>query len=208
MTNPHIYLDVDDVLAETTRALAELARLRFGKRVAFDDMAHFDLRISLGLDAGEHGRFMQAAHEETFLTDLAPMSGAVETVSGWHRAGARISVVTGRPPTSRGATERWLARMDLPYHRLDHVDKYGRYATSAATRKEDLAHRDYAIVIEDSADMATFFVARTEAVVLLVDRPWNRASPVADPRIRRVYDWSDIALVCAELAPGIGHVAD
>lgn len=204
MTNPHIYLDVDDVLAETTRALAELARARFGRRVAFDDMAHFDLRISLGLDAREHVRFMEAAHEESFLSELPPMPGAIETVSGWHRAGARISVVTGRPPDSRGATERWLARTGLPYHRLEHVDKYDRYGTSEATRKEDLARRDYAIVVEDSADMAAFFVARTAAVVLLVDRPWNRRSPIADPRIRRVDDWSDIARACADIAPGIG----
>lgn len=198
---PHIYLDVDDVLAETTRALAELARSRFGKHVEFDAMVQFDLQISLDLDLDEHTRFMEAAHDESFLLDLAPMAGAVETVSSWHRAGAEISVVTGRPPHSRGSTGRWLERTGVPYHRLEHVDKYGRYDTPDALKREELADRDYAIVIEDSLEMAEFFVRRSDARVLLVDRPWNRTFVIRDSRIQRVHDWQSIASVCAGLEP-------
>lgn len=196
---PHIYLDVDDVLAETTRALAELARTGFGKQVEFDAMVQFDLRVSLDLDPDEHVEFMAAAHEDDFLLGLVPMAGAVEIVGGWYGAGAQISVVTGRPPHSRDSTGRWLERTGVRHHRLEHVDKYGRYDTPEAVKKEALADRDYAIVIEDSLEMAEFFVHRSDARVLLVDRPWNRASSFQSSRIQRVHDWSGIAAVCADL---------
>ncbi len=203
---PHIYLDVDDVLAETTRALALLARTRFGKQVEFDSMAHFDLRISLALDDREHARFMEEAHEDAFLLDLAPMPGAVEVVTNWHRGGAEISVVTGRPPHSRLSTGRWLDRTGIPHHRLEHIDKYGRYGTGV-TNKEELADRDYSIVIEDSLEMAEFFLDRSTAIVLLMDRPWNRTAALGDPRVRRVHDWPSIAAVCAKLDPRLARSA-
>lgn len=202
MAAPHIYLDVDDVLAETTRAMAGLARARFGKRVAFEDMTVFDLAHSLGLDTDEHARFMEAVHEETFLLELAPMQGAADTTVGWHAAGAEISVVTGRPPDTWSVTARWLGRAGVPYHRLEVVDKYGRYGAHAADRAR-LLGRGYELVVEDSAEMAGLLVAETDAVVLLVDRPWNRAHAVAHPRIRRVHDWRGIARESAALFPAL-----
>lgn len=199
MRGIHVYIDVDDVLAETTRALAGLAHAHFGRTVAFDDMTSFDLARSLGLDAREYVQLMAAAHEDAFLLDLAPIPGAPVAVSAWHAAGAEISVVTGRPPHSRAATEQWLARAGVPYHGLELVDKYGRYAAESGTPKEDLARRDYTFVIEDSLEMAEFFVAHTETTVLLMDRPWNRDQSDTHARLLRVHDWQTISATCASL---------
>ena len=188
----HVYLDVDDVLAETTRALVALARTRFGKRVDFEQLLAFDLAVSLGLDAREHAQFMEEAHAEDFLLGLEPLPGAAEAVAAWHRAGAEISVVTGRPPASLEVTGRWLARAGIAHHRVEVVDKYGRYPGSGAPHREDLLERGFAFVIEDSLEMAELFAAQGDARVLLVDRPWNRAGARAHPRVRRVRDWSEI----------------
>jgi len=203
MAAPHVYVDVDDVLSETTRALARLAATHFGRRVDFEDMADFDLARSLGLAPDEYARFMDAAHEEAFLLDLPAVQGSAATVAAWHGAGAEISVVTGRPPGSRQTTARWLGRAGVPYHRLELVDKYGRYAGEAAARREDLVGRGYALVVEDSAEMAHFLVAETDACVLLVDRPWNRSAAASHPRVRRVHDWRAIAEIGAELHPAL-----
>jgi uncharacterized HAD superfamily protein len=187
----HVYVDIDDVLAETTRALAHLARERFGKTVDFEDMRVFDLEVSLGLAPDELEAFMDAAHSTDFLMDLVAMEGAVETLSDWHASGIEISIVTGRPPESRSVTRRWLSREALLHHRLEVVDKYDRYAERATLRKESLRDRGYQVVVEDSPDMADY-LALHGAEVLLFDRPWNRAHPCAHPGVRRVHDWTEI----------------
>lgn len=207
MRGVHVYVDVDDVLAETTRAIHALARSAFGSVVTFDDMVDFDLANSLGLDAREHARLWNAIHEEHFLGALDPMPGAVSTLSSWHASGARISVVTGRPPDSRAVTEAWLGRSALPYHRLEMVDKYGRHGEVGGPTLDDLAGRDYSLVVEDAPGMAEFFVERTEAVVLLVDRPWNRSCDVAHERLHRVADWRAIDATCDALAEVIARRA-
>jgi uncharacterized HAD superfamily protein len=156
-------------------------------------MVHFDLARSLGLDPAEYDRFMEAAHEDDFLLGLPPSPGAAEAVAAWHRAGARISVVTGRPPESRAVTARWLARSGMPFDHLEVVDKYGRYSGPRAVSRSALVGRDYALVVEDSVEMAEHLLEHTRAFVLLVDRPWNRASDIDHGRLRRVHDWKAIA---------------
>ena len=200
MRGIHVYVDIDDVLAETTRAIHALARTLFGHRVDFEEMLAFDLADSLRLDADEHATLWQAIHADEFLTGVAPMAGAVEAVTRWHREGAEISVVTGRPPTSRSATEQWLAETALPYHRLEIVDKFGRHGPGGGPTREEIAERGYALVIEDAPSMAAFLAERTDAEILLVDRPWNRASTVDRTRIRRMHDWTRIEAAGVELA--------
>ena len=186
-----IYIDVDDVLAETTRALAALARERFAKDVEFEGMRSFDLAISLGLDAEELARFMAAAHEPGFLGALAPIAGAGAAVRRWSSAGAEIHVVTGRPPDTRATTTRWLDAAGIPHARLEMVDKYDRRHADAIPR-DALLERDYTLVIEDSADMAHLMARDGAARVLLYDRPWNRSARRLHPRVERVSSWDHI----------------
>lgn len=200
----HVYVDIDDVLAETTRALARLACSHFGKSVKFEDMRVFDLSLSLGLSPVELETFMRAAHDADFLMQLAPIEGAVETLTDWHSAGAEISVVTGRPAETRSITERWLAQEDIPHHRLELVDKYDRYPGRDTKGKEALRDRGYQVVVEDSVDMAEYLSA-TGAEVLLFDRPWNGSHACAHPRITRVHDWNEIrSHVTPRLTPPAG----
>jgi uncharacterized HAD superfamily protein len=191
MRESRIYIDVDDVLAETTRALALLARERFAKNVDFDEMHTFDLGVSLGLDHKELPRFMDAAHEPDFLSGLAQIEGASDAVRGWHRAGAEIHVVTGRPPSTRATTLAWLDGARIPHQRLDMVDKYDRDQSDAIPRDALLA-RDYTVVIEDSADMADMMARSGTQQVLLFDRPWNRNVRGLHGRVERVFSWDAI----------------
>jgi uncharacterized HAD superfamily protein len=192
MRGSRIYIDVDDVLAETTRALAALARERFAKDVAFEAMHTFDLGVSLGLDMHELPRFMDAAHAPDFLAGLDPIAGARETVQGLADAGAEIHVVTGRPPSTRAVTARWLAQAGIPHARLDMVDKYHRHPEADAVPREVLLERRYAFVIEDSAEIASLMAAQTTTRVLLFDRPWNRPATDLHPRVERVFGWQEI----------------
>ena len=194
-----VYIDVDDVLAETTRAIHALASSVFGHRVEFEQMVEFDLAQSLKLDGTEHAQLWQAIHEAEFLESLPPLPHAVATTQRWHRAGAQISIVTGRPPSSQSSTLAWLKRVGIPHQGLEVVDKYGRFGDTTIPSKEDLAHRDYTWVIEDSSEMALFLSDRTPARVMLIDRPWNRGFSTESTRIQRVHDWLDLESVCSDL---------
>ena len=197
----HLYVDVDDVLAETTRAIHALASSLFGHRVEFEQMVEFGLARSLQLDQEEHAQLWKAIHEAGFLESLQPLPHAVETVQSWHQAGAKISVVTGRPPESQPSTLTWLKQLEIPHDALEIIDKYGRFRGAAVPSKEDLADRDYSWVIEDSSEMAVFFSERTQAQVFLIDRPWNRKFSIESSRIKRVADWVDLKKVCSPIGP-------
>ena len=203
MRGVHIYIDIDDVLAETTRAINAVAESLFGRRVPFEAMVEFDLAHSLHLDSAQHAILWKAIHEASFLENLTPMENAVATTHRWYRAGAEISIVTGRPPESRASSLIWLKRFGVRHHRLEMVDKYGRFAQQVSVSKEELAERPYTWVLEDSLEMARFFSDRTQARVLLMDRPWNQTDGPRFARTQRVQDWTAIEIALGDGSLGI-----
>jgi uncharacterized HAD superfamily protein len=186
-------VDVDDVLACTTEGLVQLVRTRHGRDVQLEDVHDFDLRVSFDLSEAEHDAFLDAAHTSDFLEQLAEFPGCRRVVGHWSESGYAIHVVTGRPPSALEATQRWLATQQIPHDVVTCVDKYGRHGEAPGSQSlSSLASSSYALVVEDSADMARFFAEETGASVALMDRPWNRSAGPLPKRITRVRSWDDI----------------
>jgi uncharacterized HAD superfamily protein len=193
-----IYLDLDDVLAETTVQIVARLNQEFARSVRFEDLAGFDLGEAFRLDAQERVRAMQSVHELDFLDSLAVTPGALQLLERWAVNGYHLTVVTGRPPATRDASRAWLERRGVPHHALYTVDKYGRYAGEPADATlEHLRELPFALAIEDSLGMACFLATHGTRRVLLMDRPWNRTGLLpelaAELRIERVRDWFDVA---------------
>ena len=197
---PIVYVDFDDVLAQTTRRLVALFRERSGREVEFEEMVHFDLGLAFGIDAAELHAFMEAAHEDPVLHSVDPMEEAAETLHGWCAAGAEVAVVTGRPPPTESVSRAWLERHRFPRASLEFVDKYGRHVDRPGQAKpqslEELTGRRFALAVEDSLATASFLAERLEVPVVLFDRPWNRdvsgLSAEARQRIVRCSSWREI----------------
>ncbi len=207
MKDEAIYVDVDDVLADTTATLVGLVRELFAKRVTYEDCRSFDLGESFGLSEDERDRLLDAAHEDRVIEAMGAVPGAAETLAGWEARGHVVEIVTGRPPLTLAATGRWLERMRMPHATLESVDKYGRQVGLAdATPLARFADRRYRVAIEDSLSMAAFLAGETGTPVLLLDRPWNRdersLAPRARGRIRRVTSWVEIEAIVAGLSGG------
>ncbi len=185
-----IYLDVDDVLAETTRAIADHAAACFGRRVAFDDMDDFELERSLRLTPEQAAQLHRDIHADAFLHRLAPVDGAADCVRGLRADGADIAVVTGRPPRCRGVTERWLERFGLAHDSLDLVDKYGRYEGEDVITLEAFEHQHFDVAVEDSIAMTEYLTVRGVRV-LLFDRPWNRRAALPAGAVR-IDSWARV----------------
>jgi uncharacterized HAD superfamily protein len=185
----NVYVDVDDVLSETTRSICELLERRTGRVVDYRSLESFELGESLRLAPDELRDFMDAIHSDDHLGALAPLDGAAETLDGWSARGAHIAVLTGRPPQAHAVTRAWLERHQMPFDRLDSVDKYGRF--TGGVHFDEILRERFAWAIEDNLDVALKLAERCAERVLLLDRPWNRG-PLPGA-VERVADWTEIA---------------
>lgn len=195
-----IYVDLDDVLAETGRTFLSVLEADFGKRVEWEDVIHYDLGISLGMDQERLSEFMQAIHQTEVLASIVPMSGSREALQGWIDQGYEVEVVTGRPKATDKISRDWLATHEMPHHSLIHVDKYAweeeLLGTTSGVPLIDLAGNGYCLVVEDSAEVAIHLVDIVDVPVVVLDRPWNRRRldeyPNSEGRIVRCKTWQEI----------------
>ena len=200
MSERRIYVDIDDVLAETIDRLLELLEQLHDRKVVLDEVEHFDLTKSFGLDQDEIDVFMERAHDDDIIESIAPMAGAAGVLSRWDAAGHRIQLVTGRPPTTNAASLRWLETHDFCHEALHHLDKWSRPGWNTGGLPEisfeDLSGFEFEFAVEDSLDTAVRLVEDLEIPVALMDRPWNRSLDSISKRTRaslvRCVDWKDV----------------
>lgn len=188
-----IYIDIDDVLAESTRACVNMARELFGREVDYESIHTFDLRESFGFTQEELDRFFDAFHRPDVLLSFEPIPGAIPVLEDWAAKGIPICVVTGRLASSYDASLEWLNRCSIPFDSLVMVDKYARLNVDngGAVSLDQLSEMTFQLAIEDSLEMATFLSAEMGIPVLLFDRPWNQTA-VVDDGIRRCVDWPHV----------------
>ena len=196
-----VYVDIDDVVSDTIERLVDLLELRHGRRVDIEDVAHFDLERSFGLDSEEIASLMEEAHSDAVIESLEPTEGAALVLGHWKRGGDRIDFVTGRPPTTHAASRRWLADRGIDHDGLHHLDKWGRWGPVAAARPivrfEELTDFAFDFAVEDSLDTAVRLVEALDVPVALMDRPWNRSLERVAPEVRaklvRCRGWEQVA---------------
>ncbi len=199
-TARRIYIDIDDVLAQTNHLLTDLLAEHHDRRVPYEQINHFDLGVSFGLDHEELERFLDRAHAPSALRAISIVDGATAALGQWSQLGYEIHLLTGRPPSTEAATRGWLADRDVPHESLSFVDKYGR----ASSRLEgphvlgldDVAAMKFCLVVEDSLEVAAYLVEALEIEVALMDHPWNRDTSGLPRHVRerlvRCRDWSEI----------------
>ncbi len=192
-----IYIDIDDVISDTTSTFPSLLEKHFDKAVSFEAITSFDLGISFGLDKEELARFMTIAHSPEVITAYKPRAGAVESLNWFIGMGYEIAIVTGRPPDSKRLTQEWLIKHNISFHHLLFVDKYSRVIPGLqftfAISLEALAQMNFCFAVEDSADMARFLSHNMQIPVALLDRPWNRDEDIMPAGlINRCHNWDDV----------------
>lgn len=188
-----IYVDIDDVLADTSRALIDLAESAFGKKVAFKDLRSFDLKASFDLTQAEYELFLAMAHEPAEILGLEPFADAIDAVKHWITSGHEICIVTGRPTTTYETTLAWLARHHVPFDHFFMVNKYARPGMdkTIALSMQAFSEMQFRFAIEDSYDMAVHLADSMDTPVFLYDRPWNRATN-RSRKIKRFQQWEEI----------------
>lgn len=197
MPSRRIYVDLDDVIAETTSRFPAIVLELFGRTKAFEEIHTFHLDRAFELDADELRRLFERVHQGGFLVELEPREGALEVLAEWQKEGHEIRVVTGRPPQSLAHSREWLERLSVPHEHFHLCDKYGRFESSGdVLHLDEVRELDFDVAVEDSLDMACRLADWGVGQVLLLDRPWNRdveelSGPSRD-RIVRVESWREV----------------
>lgn len=188
-----IYVDLDDVLSDTTRSFLKILRREFNKSVNFEDVFSFDLKVSFNLTDSEYEHFFHRAHQPDVIMAFSPVEGAIEVLNKWTGLGYQVSIVTGRLTTAYEASLDWLAKHKVPYHSFIMVDKYSRknIDRNMAISMEAFSEMKFCLAMEDSAKMAQHLSQEMGIPVALIDRPWNR-TPNLNHNIERYTSWFDI----------------
>ena len=197
-----IYVDLDDVLAQTGRMFLRLLAQQFDRIVAFEQLRSYHLGESLGLEPDELAEFLNLAHEPGALASIEPMPGATETLTDWRARGYEVFVVTGRPPSTLESSLDWLSCHDVPYTGFHFLDKYsqiygaGQASPDGTLSLVDLPELDFCLAVEDFPGIAVHLARELRVPVALFDRPWNREVAAVDDAERapivRCCSWSEI----------------
>ena len=192
-----IYIDFDDVLCETARALSEMAKEVFKRDVPYEQITVFDLRHAFSLSGDEIDHLMDLAHEIEFLEKLEPTPGAVDALKRLLEMGHDVVIVTGRPSYCHEGSIRWLKRFRLESLEVIYVDKYGRAPKVTSEGAPPMLtlgefnRLSFDIAIDDSPAALDLLTALDNCRVIIYDRPWNR-SYQAQKSMQRFSGWADI----------------
>ena len=191
--NHPIFIDMDDVISETTRCYPALVKEAFGIEIDYEAIADFDLSTSFGLTHAQLAHLFQVVHREEVLMGFSPVPGVVETLGHWQDGGYPIAIVTGRPPETREVSLAWLRQWNIPFDSFDICDKYGRHTPSQGPSMtlEELQSRPYTLAVEDSLSMGLFLSETMKVPTFLFNRPWNQNGTMA-PAVTRCASWQEI----------------
>jgi uncharacterized HAD superfamily protein len=195
-----IYVDIDDVLAESTLSFLSILEQDFGKIFSFDQITDFDLKKSFHLTDLEYEQFFYAIHQPETLLGLEPIEDAIHILEQWQKHGYRIVVVTGRLTDAYESSLAWLAKHKIPCNTFIMLDKYSRPGVDRhiALSLQEFSKMRFTLAVEDSLMMARFLSNNMNIPVALMDRPWNQTSSL-DGRIVRCHSWQEVKDMTATL---------
>jgi uncharacterized protein len=156
----NIAIDIDSTLHHYWDQLSDAARRRFGIVLPYEQQVTWGITL---LRPEQVRACVEETHSEQRVLAAEPYPGAVETVRAWHDDGHFIHITSHRSTASRGATERWLRRIGLPYDEL-----YCSYDKVSRCREIGID-----VLIDDSpVNLEAALDAGITAATLL--HPWNR----------------------------------
>jgi len=192
-----IYIDFDDVLCETARALSDAAKVVFQRDVPYEEITVFNLQHAFSLSGDEIEQLMDLAHEVEFLAELEPAPGAIEGVRELLERGHEVVIVTGRPSYCHAGSVDWLARYGLENLEVIYVDKYGRAPKILPQGAPPMLSLDqfyelsFDVAIDDSPAALDLLTGLKECQMVIYSRPWN-LSYQPSSEMTRCNSWAEV----------------
>jgi hypothetical protein len=174
---PRIALDIDSTLHHYWDLLSGLAERHFGVRLPYEEQRGWGIDR---LEPHQLATVIEESHSDANIESAEPYPHAVETVKAWHAEGHWIHVTSHRAGQTREATERWLARIGMPYDDL-------HCSYDKVTRCVELG---IDVLVDDSP--VNLKSARERGIVgATIVHPWNEALTGEDGIIG-ARDWCEL----------------
>jgi len=190
------YIDYDDCLCETARSFTEIADRLFGKKVPYEKVRFFNLQDAFELTDDEYEQLMIEGHRAEILLSYEETPGASSVINEWIDQGHDVSIITGRPFSTRDASRKWLDEHGFESVQLYFLNKYGRNSfiknSDFDLELEDYYRMSFDYAIEDSPKAFRFFDHLPELKVMVYERPWNRECELPGANYFRCPDWNVI----------------
>lgn len=190
-----VYVDFDDVLCLTAQSLLEIVFQKYGKTISYENLTSFDLSKCMNIANEKVDKILDIAHSDEKIIQNNPVNQASEALSMISEMGYAIDIVTGRPPFTKPASEKWLSTYRVPYDNIYFVNKYSRqgdgYGDGDTLSLEDIKKMRFSFAVEDSLETAVFISNHLNIPVFLLDRPWNKNGD-PDENIKRCRGWAEI----------------
>lgn len=189
-----IAVDLDEVLAETFRALLKKKKWKFfGTKISWDEAISYKLR--------EVPKFNLTKKRAIFIyvrfllwawlrTKIAPVVWAKTKLKEFKKKGYKFHVVTARHFLLRFATGLWLCKN---YRHIFQSVVFANFFTRFSTKKSEICKKLWAtMIIEDNLENAEE-CAKEWIKVYLLDKPWNQNYDKKKHKgIIKVNSWADI----------------
>ena len=191
-----IAVDLDEVLAETLRALLKHKKNRINwKRITWNEFSSYNLWEieKLGISKKKSiGIFLRFLIGAGIWNKIEPVVGAKTKLKEFEKKWYKFHVVTARHFLLRFAT--WIRLYRNYKHIFDSVE-FASFFTRFSTKKSEICKKLWAdIIIEDNLENA-IECANEGIKVYLIDKPWNQAYDKKKHKwIIKVNSWSEIEI--------------
>jgi hypothetical protein len=154
-----IALDIDSTLHHYWDQLERVVSERHGVALPYAEQRSWGIG---GLEQGQVAECLAETHSDENILAAEPYPDAVQVVARWHADGHWIHVTSHRAHATRGATERWLGAIGLPYDDLHlSYDKLSRCVELGID-----------VLVDDSPENITG--ARAAGILAAtIAHPWN-----------------------------------
>ena len=181
--------DIDEVVADIVTSLLGFIYDRYGVhrdisvfdqyglekcRYVFEDVMNDDIRVQL----------CKVIYLDTFLYNLKPVYGAVDSINDLYSNGHSIYFITSRSNESSKITFKWFDKYKIPYD--------GIITTNGAPKGEYVNNYMLDMFVDDHSDYLDSIISinKVNTKLLLLDKPWNVC--YNNKKIKRVLNWYEI----------------
>jgi 5'(3')-deoxyribonucleotidase len=180
-----VAVDIDGVLAETQIHLLNRANVEFGTHMTKDDLVGWNPKIGSSTFEELIERYLL---DPSWVMGMPVVEGAREGLAAVRRV-ADVMIATTTVPETEHVRAAWVEE-NFGFKPVL-VNTWG---TGKAGLPADVLVDDYESNLHDFVD------PKPGRVGILLNQPWNRnAQP--HPKIRRAWDWREVANACLALAP-------
>lgn len=192
-----IWIDLDDVLAETlNQVLEDNSYILWWKVVSREDILHYHLSNNKHLDISyEQSKIY---YYNTYLKDkdynIKIVSWSKEKINEFKNKWYILKAITWRPEDIEEYTKKWLEKhFNWKFESIHFANTHTFTDKPQVKRNKSEICKELwiKIMVEDNLDFAVE-LAESWIYTYLLEKPWNKHVKIIHPNIKKVKNWEEI----------------